>query len=220
MAYKKLTTQDKKYLDWLRLFLFLDSLLEPETLTIGYQDMGIVSDPVKQGCSHFFIAEYLVPFREFQIGGYDGAALLVTVGEELKQQFCGPSAERYVTQFVDYHQIFAQQLLLEFQQLLRPLHLGQDIYQSRGGVESNLVLGLTGTDPQGDCQMSFSGAGIASQDHIFFVFNVLPPREGEDFGLVKVWILRKMALNTVMHSVPCGSCPVIFGPQRSLNCHR
>ena len=76
--------------------------------------------------------------------------------------------------------------------MLRSLHLGQDIYQSRGGVESNLVLGLTGTDPQGDCQMSFSGAGIASQDNIFFVFNVLPPREGEDFGLVKVWILRKI----------------------------
>ncbi len=72
-----------------RSFAGLLTLFEPVTLAVHFQDMDMVSEPIEQGSGKAFGAQYLGPFVERKIAGNQRGAALVTLAEDLKQEFGG-----------------------------------------------------------------------------------------------------------------------------------
>ena len=72
-----------------RSFADLLTLFEPVAVAVHLQDMDMVREPVEQGSRQAFGAEDLSPFIEGEIAGDQRGAALVTLAEDLKQEFGG-----------------------------------------------------------------------------------------------------------------------------------
>jgi hypothetical protein len=57
--------------------------------------VGVVAEAIEQCGSELFVTEYLDPFRERQIGGDDGRAALVALGQQIEQQLAAGALERH-----------------------------------------------------------------------------------------------------------------------------
>ena len=68
-------------------FAGLLTFFEPVTLAVHFQDMDVVSKSIEQGSGKAFSAEYLGPLIEGEIAGDQRGAPLVTLAEDLKQEF-------------------------------------------------------------------------------------------------------------------------------------
>ena len=65
----------------------LPAALEAVALTVHFQDVYVVGEPVQQCSGEPFRAKYLGPLVEGQIGRYQGGAPLVALAEYLEEQF-------------------------------------------------------------------------------------------------------------------------------------
>ena len=73
----------------------------------------MVCEAVQQSSGQTFGAEDLGPFIERQIGGHQDRAALVTLAEDLEQEFGAGLGERHEAEFVDNQQAVFCQLPLE-----------------------------------------------------------------------------------------------------------
>ena len=97
----------------------------------------MVGQPVEQCAGEALGAEGLGPFIEGQIAGNQGRAALVTLRDQLEQQFGAGLGQRHKAQFVDDQQLVTGHLLLKAKQtaLVAGLHHLTD--QARGGGEAH-----------------------------------------------------------------------------------
>ncbi len=70
-----------------RRFASLLTLFEPIALAVHFQDMDMMREPVEQRSGEAFGAKDLSPFVEREIAGDQRGAALVTLAEDLKQEF-------------------------------------------------------------------------------------------------------------------------------------
>lgn len=69
----------------------------------------MVGQPVQQGGRHLGVAEHAGPLGEVQVRRDHDAGVLVQAREQVKQRRPAGLAERQVAQFVQDHQVHAQQ---------------------------------------------------------------------------------------------------------------
>ncbi len=114
-------------------------LTEAEAFTIHLKDFAVVCQAVQQCCGHAFALKDLAPVAERQIACQQQAATFVAVGENLKQQLRTAATERQVTQLVHDQQIRAIQLSQKPVQLVGLLLLFEQVHESCGCEEADLV---------------------------------------------------------------------------------
>jgi hypothetical protein len=62
------------------------TVAESPGVVSGFDDMAMMSEPVKQSGGHFGIAEDTGPFAEAQAGSDDHAGVLIEFAEQMEQQ--------------------------------------------------------------------------------------------------------------------------------------
>src|SRR5690606_40499326 len=109
---------------------------EAIALAVHLEDADVMGQPVEQCAGEALGAEGLGPFIEGQIAGNQGRAALVTLRDQLEQQFGAGLGQRHKAQFVDDQQLVTGHLLLKAKQtaLVAGLHHLTD--QARGGGEA------------------------------------------------------------------------------------
>ena len=90
------------------------TLLQPVVLAVHVQDMGVMGEPVDQGCSQHGIRKELAPAGKFQVGGNRYAPSSISYGQLVKQQFSLRLGEGQVGQFVQDQQIYLLQRLFDW----------------------------------------------------------------------------------------------------------
>ena len=134
---------------WLRLVSFWGfppffALVETKAITVHFQDMGMMGEPVQQRPGQAFGAEHLGPLVEGKIAGQQGGAASVALAEHLEQEFGAGLGERHEAEFVDDQQAVFSQLFLEAQQALLVPGLDQLVDQGRRRDEAHGEAFLTG----------------------------------------------------------------------------
>ena len=121
------------------LLVLFHRLAEAKAFTIHLKDFTVVSQAVQQSGRHAFALKDLTPVAERQIAGQQQAAAFVAVREDLKQQLRTAATERQITQFIHDQQIGAIQLSQKAIQQVRLLLFFEQVHESRGRVEADLV---------------------------------------------------------------------------------
>jgi len=78
----------------------------------------VVGQTIQQCAGQALGPKHLRPVLKRQVGGNDGGAAFVALGEGLEQQLRAGGRERDVTQFVDDQQLHCSQLALHLEQPL------------------------------------------------------------------------------------------------------
>ena len=71
---------------------------------LGGENVGVMAEAVEQGRGEVLIAEYLDPLAEGEVGGHQGGAALIAVGEQVEEQLAAGPVEGNEPQFVDDQQ--------------------------------------------------------------------------------------------------------------------
>ena len=71
---------------------------------LGGENVGVMAEAVEQGRGELLIAEYLDPLAEGEVGGHQGGAALIAVGEQVEEQLAAGAVEGNEPQFVDDQQ--------------------------------------------------------------------------------------------------------------------
>ena len=69
--------------------------------------MGVVSEAVEEGCGELLVAEDFDPLGEGEVGGDDGRAALVAIGEQVEEQLAAGSIEGYEAELVEDDEVEA-----------------------------------------------------------------------------------------------------------------
>ena len=144
-----------------------------------------MGETVEQGGGHLGIAEDVGPFGEVQVGGDGEAGVFVQLADQVEQQGTAGLREWQVAQFVEDHQIGADQ---PFGQL--PLFAGcllqfQGIDQFDGGEEAHAsVLMLDSLHADGRGQMGLAGAGAPDEDQVLLCLHELAAMQLSQQGFV------------------------------------
>ncbi len=81
-------------------------MLKQKTVIAGFNDIALMSQSIQQGGRHLRIAKYGWPFSEAQVGGDDGAGLLIRFVDQVKRQRTTDLvAQRQGAQFIQYYQV-------------------------------------------------------------------------------------------------------------------
>ena len=67
--------------------------LAPKGIAASGQDVGMMAEAIEQCRSELFIAKHLDPLRERQIGGNDGRAAFIALGQQVEQQLAARALE-------------------------------------------------------------------------------------------------------------------------------
>ena len=122
----------------------LQARLEPVAVAGDVEDVHVVGEAVEQGTGQTFVTgEDLRPFREWKIGRHDQAGLLVAPAEEAEQMLGATAIQRDVTEFVDYDQVIAGDVLLQPQYLAFFPGFDVGVHQTRDREETDLVSAST-----------------------------------------------------------------------------
>src|SRR5439155_9181451 len=57
------------------------------------QNVGMMAEAIEQCSSELFVAKHLDPLRERQIGGDDGRAAFIALGQQVEQQLAASALE-------------------------------------------------------------------------------------------------------------------------------
>lgn len=74
-------------------------------LSVKYEQIAVMHQPVNHGGSHLFIIEDAYPPAEFQVGGDYYASFFVAVGYYLKQKLCSLTLQGYIPPFIADKQV-------------------------------------------------------------------------------------------------------------------
>ena len=122
---------------------------------------------IEQRGRHFRIAENASPFAEAQVGGDDHAGSLVELAEQVEKQGSTRGAERQVPEFIQDHEVMADQALGDLARASMSLFLLQRVDEIDGGEEPDLLsMMFDGLDGERGRDMGFSRAWSANQDDI------------------------------------------------------
>src|SRR5262249_51747581 len=69
-------------------------------ITASGQNMCVVAEAIEQRGGELFVAEHLDPLGERQVGGDDGGAALVALGQQIEQQLAASALKRNEAEFV------------------------------------------------------------------------------------------------------------------------
>ena len=94
----------------------LSALLQTVALTVHRQDVHVVCQPVQQSPSQSLRSEHIGPLVERQVGGHKHRAPLVSLAEDLEEQFRTGLRQGHEAQLVYDQQLQTGQPLLEVQQ--------------------------------------------------------------------------------------------------------
>ena len=114
--------------------LGLPTLFEAVALAVHLQDVNAVSEAVEQSAGESLRAEDLGPLVEEQVGGDQDRPSLVSLAEDLEEEFRAGLGEWDEAKLVDDKQFESGQLLLEVEQ--SSLIPGFDQFVDQRGVRS------------------------------------------------------------------------------------
>ena len=119
-----------------------------------------MSEAVQQGAGESFRAEDLGPLVEGQVGGDQDRTSLVSLAEDLEEEFRAGLGEWDEAQLVDDEQLESGQLLLEVQQSSFVPSLDQLMDQRGGRGEADRQPPLAGCEPQAEGNMGLAGLTV------------------------------------------------------------
>ena len=128
-----------------------------------------MSETVQEGASQPLRAEDLGPLVEGQVGGDQDRPSLVSLAEDLEEEFRAGLGEWDEAKLVDDEQLESGQLLLEVEQSSLIPGLDQLVDQRGGGGEADRQPPLAGGESQAEGHMGLAGPAVADSD------DVLPP---------------------------------------------
>ena len=80
---------------------FSAALLEAVAVAVHFQDVNVVSEPIKQSAGQPLRAEDLSPFIKGQVAGHQGGRTFVALAEGLEEQLGAGLGQGHVAQFID-----------------------------------------------------------------------------------------------------------------------
>jgi len=78
-------------------------LPEPVAVALDVDGLAVVPEPVEDGGGDHGISEEFLPVGKAFVGGDDGGATLVAVGDELEEQIRLPAVDGQIAHLVDHH---------------------------------------------------------------------------------------------------------------------
>ncbi len=126
----------------------------------------MVGEPVEERAGEPLGAEDLGRFIERQVRGHQDRAALVSLGEDLEEEFDAGLGERHEAEFVDDQEAVFRQLALEAQQtfFIPRLHQFVDQGGGRGEADGEPLLASRQSEAQDD--MGFAGAAGPDDEQI------------------------------------------------------
>ena len=118
-----------------------DSSLAAEGIAASCEYVGVMAEAIEQRRSELFVAEHLDPLGERQIGGDDGRAPFITLGQQIEQQLAAGALERHEAQLIDDQKRDFLIALLERGEPPLVARLNQALHQIGGAGEVNSQLG-------------------------------------------------------------------------------
>ena len=112
--------------------------------------MSVVAEAIEQRRGELFVAEDLDPLGERQIGGDDGRAPFIALGQQIEQQLAAGALERNESQLIDDQQRDFLIALLERGEPPLVARLNQALHQIGGAREVNSHSATRGLDSQGN----------------------------------------------------------------------
>ena len=163
-------------------------LPEPVAVALDVDDLAVVQQAVEDRGGDHGIPEEFLPVGEAFVGGDDGGAALVAVGDELEEQIRLAAVDGQVAHLVDHHQgrgqigLVVRLALLEFPD------------QSVHGGEIDLEAVRAGLDGKGDRQMGFTHPRRAQEDDILLLGDEVHVEERHDLLLVQLGMEAEVVL--------------------------
>ena len=141
----------------------------PEAVAVvaGLDDVAAVREAVEQGGGHLGVAEDIGPLGEAEVGGDGDAGVLVQLADQVEQQ--GPSGlrERQVAQFIEDHQVSADQAVGQLALFACGLLQLQCVDQLDGREEAHApLLVLHGLHAESGGQVGLAGTRTAHEHQV------------------------------------------------------
>ena len=77
------------------------ALFEAIAVAVHFEDVDVVGEPIEQRAGQPLGPKHAGPFVKRQIGGDNNRAALVTLAEDLEQEFRAGGRQRYIAELVD-----------------------------------------------------------------------------------------------------------------------
>ena len=110
-------------------------------VTVRFESIGVVNDPVANGVGQRGIAERAVPVLDLELAGDDGASLVVPVVEDIEQIACEPVGEVHNAHIVQDQHIGFRELLQQGRAALQGMGFVELFGEFRHAVAAYSVLG-------------------------------------------------------------------------------
>ncbi len=111
-----------------------------------------MAEAIEQRRGELFVTEYLDPLRERQIGGDDGRAAFIALGQQIEEQLAAGALERHESQFIDDQKRDFLITLLKRSEPPLVARLNQALHQIGGTREVNSQPPARGFDSKRDRQ--------------------------------------------------------------------
>ena len=131
--------------------------------------MGVVDEPVNEGCCETVVAKDGIPLAEFQIGSDDEAPPLIAVGDDLEEQLRAVLVQGDEADLIHDDELHPSQVLQEAVERALVVALQKKVGQRSGSEEAHPPSGLAGCQCDGCCQVRFAGSYRAKKNEIFFL---------------------------------------------------
>jgi hypothetical protein len=155
--------------------------------------------PIQQRRRHPLALKNLHPVAESQVAGYQQAGSLITVREDLEQQFSPPAGERQVTQLITDQQVSLVELRQQALQLVLLLRLLQTGNQIGSGEETHPASLTASCQRQRYCQMRLASSRTADQTAIVTLVDPVAAGKLQQLVLVDVWHQAEIVAVEVLH---------------------
>jgi len=157
---------------------------EPVALALGLDDPAPVGEPVERCPSEPFGSEDLGPGLEGQVGGDDEAGPLVGGGDHVKEQLGADLGGGHVAELVEHQQVELGERALQPQEGPLVSSLDEAGDQFGGSEEPDPVALGTGLSGQSGGQVGLAGPGVADEEDVLLLVDVLTAHELGDQHLV------------------------------------
>ena len=147
-----------------------------------------MSEAIESGPGQSFAAEHFGPVFERQVRGDNDTVAFVGRADHVEQKFRTKFTGRNVTQFIEDEQVEFRQLSLQSQEYSFFTSLHQLCDQFRDAIEPNSSASTTGRDRQCNRDVRFSSSGIADQQDVFSLVDVLTKHQLGDQDLIERWL--------------------------------
>ena len=144
---------------------------------------GVMRQPIEERRRQLLVAgKHGHPFGKREIGGDDGRASLVPIGEEIEEQLAADAIERHKPELVDDQHVDAEQPLLQPGQLAGIARFDQLTHEIGRPGEEHASFLLRRFHAERDREMRLAGPDRAGEDQILGRGDPLAARERVDLG--------------------------------------